>query len=256
MRTGRRDLLILGGIIAAVYGLRALPWGRVFGPAPEYTPVEGLAPFRALKGTAALSTPEPALLGLGQADGDLAARQRRAEDVKKDPCTALFGFRPAADVVPMAYFGDVRCVACRGLERDLEKLLSDAQGRGVQLVQHELPIFGQASEFAARASIAAARQGKRAELRQRFVRRPILPDESALRAIAAELDLNADQLLRDMASDETTQALNRSRALADIFGFVGTPALVVGRTTILGAVSPQVLGQVIREERALGPVSC
>lgn len=255
MRSGRRDLLILGGIVAGIYGLRALPWGRVFGPAPEYAAIDGLAPFRVLKASAPLSMPEPALIGLDQNSTDLARRRDRAEAVRADPCGALFGMPDAAEVVPIAYFGDVRCVACRALERDLETVLA-AEGPRLRLVQHELPIFGAASEYAARASVAAAAQGQRAGLRQRFVRRPIVPEEAALRAMSAELGIDADRLLQDMASPVVQDALDRSRALADVFGFAGTPAMVVGRTAILGAVPVGVLEQVIRDERTLGPLRC
>lgn len=255
MRSGRRDLLIIGGIVAGIYGLRALPWGQLVGSAPGYAEIDGLAPFRMLKASAPLSVPEPALIGLDQNSTELARRRDRAEAVRTDLCGALFGMPGAADEVPIAYFGDVRCVACRGLERDLEAILSTKDAR-LRLVQHELPIFGAASEFAARASVAAAAQGQRAGLRQRLVRRPIVPEEAALRAISAELGIDADRLLQDMASPAVQDALDRTRALADVFGFAGTPAMVVGRTAILGAVPAGVLERVIRDEQALGPLSC
>ncbi len=85
--------------------------------------------------------------------------------------------RRDAGVVPIAYFSEFRCPYCRALERDLDTLLAEFPA-SFRLVQHELPIFGPPSELAARASVAAARQGKQQELRRRFMRTPLVAEEA------------------------------------------------------------------------------
>ncbi len=103
---------------------------------------------------------------------------------------------------------------------DLERMLEEDPAT-FRLIQHELPIFGPTSELAARASVAASRQGKQQELRRRFMRTPLVADDASIMRIAADLGLDHDQLLRDMASSEVQAELDRTRALADIFGLWG-----------------------------------
>ncbi len=118
------------------------------------------------------------------------------------------------------------------------------------LVQHELPIFGPPSELAARASVAAARQGKQQELRRRFMRTPMVAEEPSVRRVAETLDLDVEQLLIDMSSAGVQAELDRTRALADLFGFIGTPGLVIGRTVLTGAVPLSLLREIAQEEKA------
>ena len=131
----------------------------------------------------------------------------------------------------------------------LKRLLAEDPA-AFRLVQHELPIFGPPSELAARASVAAARQGKQQELRRRFMRTPMVAEEASVRRVAETLDLDVERLLIDMSSAGVQAELDRTRALADLFGFIGTPGLVIGRTVLSGAVPLSLLRQIAEEEKA------
>jgi predicted DsbA family dithiol-disulfide isomerase len=254
-RISRRALLTIGGAAAVVAGLRALPWDRLF-PAPlTYRAIEGRPPFRELAITGRLSSAGDPLFGLRLPDNGQAEKQTYAAQVGADLCGALFGGWPDDGVLPIAYFADVKCPVCRVLEKDLDALLS-VSGGSLRLIQHELPVFGPSSELAARASVAAAFQGKQQALRARLMRSALVPDPTYLVNVAADLGIDGDQLLRDMESEEVRVALGRSRALAGIFGFIGTPGLVIGRTAILGGVPRSVLERVIAEEPALPVPDC
>ncbi|MBN8633567.1 MAG: hypothetical protein J0L76_22245, partial [Rhodobacterales bacterium] len=169
----RRDLLVFGGIVALIYGLRALPWDRLPGRGPRYADIADLPPFRRLEGSGQTSGATPAFVGLDPPSEDADQRRARADVVRVDPCPALFGTHVTPGVVPIAYFSEFRCPYCRALERDLDTLLVEFPA-SFRFVQHELPIFGPPSELAARASVAAARQGKQQELRRRFMRTPLV----------------------------------------------------------------------------------
>lgn len=255
MTIRRRDVALLGGIVALIYGLRALPWAQVFGDAPAFAEIKGLHPFRRLATQGAASAPDFALLGLETPSEDGFIRRARAEAVKANLCLALFGPDLPVGVVPIAYFSEFRCPYCRALERDLERMLEEDPAT-FRLIQHELPIFGPTSELAARASVAASRQGKQQELRRRFMRTPLVADDASIMRIAADLGLDHDQLLRDMASSEVQAELDRTRALADIFGFVGTPGLVIGRTVLNGAIPYAVLRQIAEDEKSAAGTLC
>jgi len=245
----RRDLFGVGVIIAVIYGLRALPWDRLGGRGLSYVDVEGVPPFRRLELAAQTSTANIALVGLDGPLPDAGARRARMETLRTDPCPALFGSSASKSEVPIAYFSEFRCPFCRALERDLESLLAEGP-TAFRLVQHELPIFGPPSELAARASVAAARQGKQQELRRRFMRTPMVAEEASVRRVAETLDLDVEQLLIDMSSAGVQAELDRTRALADLFGFIGTPGLVIGRTVLSGAVPLSLLRQIAEEEKA------
>lgn len=157
--------------------------------------------------------------------------------------------------MPIAYFSEFRCPYCRALEQDLDTLVADYP-TSFRLVQHELPIFGPASELAARASVAAARQGKQQELRRRFMRTPLVAEEASVLRVATTISLDVDQLARDMASPEVQADLDRTRALADVFGFVGTPGLVIGRTVLNGAIPYTLLRRIADDERSMPTAVC
>lgn len=247
MTVRRRDLLIAGGVVAAIYGLRALPWDRLPGGGPRFTDIEDLPPFRRLEGGGLTSVGTAVLAGIEPASNQAAQRRARADAMRADPCTALFGPDVPSGMVPIAYFSEFLCPYCRALERDLDTLEAEFPGT-FKLVQHELPIFGPPSELAARASVAAARQGRQQELRRRFMRVPLVAEDETVLRVAANIGLDTDRLARDMASPEVQAELDATRALADVFGFFGTPGLVVGRTVLNGAIPYPLLRRIAADE--------
>lgn len=247
--------MILGGIVGAVYGLRAVPWDRFPGRGLTYVDIQGLPPFRTVDTGGQKSTGSAALIGLDTSVENLEARRARAVAITANLCGALFGADVPPEQVPIAYFSEFLCQYCRALERDLDAILA-ANPDTLRLVQHELPIFGPPSELAARASVAAARQGLQQPLRQRFMRTSLVADEGSVLAVAAAAGLDTVRLARDMTSTEVQAELDRTRALADVFGFFGTPGLVIGRTVLTGAVPASLLRRIIADERLLAPLVC
>lgn len=219
----------------------------------EYRDLPGLEPFRELVSSGSLSAASVALAGLADDRAgrptDLAGRVTR---VRSDLCRALFGPSTEGGNVPAAYFSDFNCPNCRVLERELASVV---ESDGLQLVWHELPILGAASVSAAQAVLAAERQGQREAMRARLLRAGLVTDEPYIRAVAEDLGLDPDLLMKDMESLEVHDMLLTSRALAEVFGFIGTPALVVGRTVIIGSVPAGTIRQVVEDEQEFqGPV--
>lgn len=255
MTVKRRDLFIVGGIVALIYGLRALPWEKLPGGGPRYSDITDVPPFRRLEGAGPTSSPAIALIGLDGKSGDAEMRRARADAVRANLCPALFGSDGPRGVVPIAYFSEFRCPYCRALEQDLDTLFAEYPA-SFRLVQHELPIFGPPSELAARASVAAARQGKQQELRRRFMRTPLVAEQASILRVATAIGLDVDRLSRDMSSPDVQADLDRTRALADVFGFVGTPGLVVGRTVLNGAIPYELLRRIAQDEASMTNPVC
>lgn len=230
----RAVLAVLGAGAAAILVPPTIR--RLRAPPLAYAPLPGLPGFRKLSGGAA-SGGDPLLIGVE--DGPPTASP-------KDICAHLFdGDRPDGHV-PIAYFSDARCAYCRVLSPLLHEI---AETESVAITWHDLPLLGETSRQSARATVAARRQGAYRAFHDRLMGTPFVPNEAYLRNIAADAGIDADRLLRDMRSDAVTADLGRSARIAQAFGFYGTPALVVGRTAILGTVPGHRLRHLIKVER-------
>lgn len=235
-------LLIGAGTAIGLAAFADLP--RPWEASLPLAPLERPQGFRYLSAGATSGTFDP-LAGLTRTGG--------AEPVD-DLCAALFGpSGTAPGVVPVAAFSDYNCPYCRVLSKRLIALEDEG---AIGLRWHELPLLGPASEQAARGALAAARQGRHAELHERLMGTPFLPTTSYLRAVSESLGIDADRLIADMKGSAVAARLDRSRNLARLFGVVGTPAIVVGRTLVQGEVGDRTLRRLIELERAEGPVRC
>ena len=246
----RRRAVLAGGVLLAAAWTRGVPYLATLGGTDlTFMDLPDLPPFRMLMSDGAISggmNGSAVLSGLpGVAPGDPALWILQ-QQVREDPWAALYGAEPEPGV-PVAVFSDVRCPSCRVMETRLSEVVAAAPA-AVRVVRHELPIFGAASVTAARALVAAAAQDEAQDLRDRLMRTPAVTDLVYVLRVAAQAGLDPDRLRRDMASERVTAVLAHSRAVADVFGFIGTPAFGVGRTVFMGAVSTGVLRSLVSAE--------
>lgn len=233
----RRGLLLFALAAGGVWGggavLRRYREARLsFVPDPQ---VPG---FRRIEGgEVSLGAGSP-LIGLGGSGAE--------EVIPPDDaiCGWLFPSRTGA-AVAVAYFWDFACPFCRPMTRDLQAL--EAEGV-IDLNWHHTPVFGPASEQVARLILAAENQGAGKAMRERVARGRLRPGADALAEIAQRRDVDPVRLADDMDSERVSSALARSRGLARMFALPGTPALVVGRTVVVGLVPPTRLRALLKEE--------
>ncbi len=242
--SGRRRLLIgMGGLAALYAASRALPrlWPQSF----DFTPVPGVAGFRRIQGGQVSGGFDP-FAGIGSAPDP--ALDTLTEALRRDPRPALFdGTAPRPGLVPIASFSDYYCPYCRIQTQELARLEREPGGT-VQVFWHELPLLGEASQLAARAALAAKRQGAYPAFHQAMMRTRFQATPDYLTALAGRIGIDGPRLIADMDSPEITAALRNSAALARIFGFYGTPAMVVGRTAVQGRLAPDLLRRLIAAE--------
>lgn len=172
----------------------------------------------------------------------IAARRAALFDNPED---AVRG-NPRGDVSIVEFF-DVRCPYCKRLHEDMAELLN--RDRNVRVVMKEIPILGPASVAAARALLAAQRQGKYAQLHDVLMRSRGEPTEAMIRAEAQRLGLDVPRLLREMQDPAIQRRLDANLALARSLQIEGTPALVIGDALIPGAVPLAQLERLVAEER-------
>ena len=130
------------------------------------------------------------------------------------------------------------------VERVLQK---DAK---VRLVLKEFPILGPPSVLAARAALAARAQGKYLEIHKILMTEGGSFSEEDILKAAASAGLDAERLKKDMASPEVEKILQKNHALASALNIRGTPAFIVGKRLIPGALEEADLASLVQETRA------
>jgi protein-disulfide isomerase len=112
-----------------------------------------------------------------------------------------------------------------------------------------MPILGEESGLAARAALAARRQGKYAEAHDRLMAEsgPLTP--ASVVAALSGIGLDAERLRADMNAPEVAALIARELALAQALGIHGTPAFVVGGELVVGAVDLGTLRDLISQAR-------
>ena len=153
---------------------------------------------------------------------------------------------PKGDVSIVVFF-DYNCGYCKKTLPELKTLLSN--DAAVRIVYKKLPVLGLPSQIAAKAALAARRQGKYSEFHDALLLSDGTSDET-IKSISDKLGLNYAALMKDMDDPKIDQALERNQRLATALGINGTPAYLIGERFIPGAIDSASLAKVISEERA------
>ena len=188
---------------------------------------------------------------------ELVARDRmrraifaRKDELFKDP-TSPVGGNPNGDVTVVEFF-DYQCGYCKVVFPRIEKLLIDDSN--LRFVFKEMPILGPNSVFAARAALAARKQGEKQYVafhKAMMASRGSLNKASVLR-FATGAGLDVERLKGDMEDDNINDMIRRNLKLADALSINGTPAFVIGDTIVRGAVDLQVLKSLVERARNTG----
>ena len=243
----QRRLFMLGGLVAVAAGWKLVPraYDR-FSSAFDFTELESPVGFRALKRSETSSVLD-VFVGLDNEEPrDISAF---VDAARQDLPQFMYTARTAAGRVQLAYFSDFYCPYCRILSGQVMDIAKDTE---IDVSWHETPIFGPHSVLAAKSAIAAGNQGAYEAYHRRLNRTPVQATIPFLLQIADRLGLDQTRFKSDMMSAATQTKLDRAAALSSIFGFIGTPSMVVGRTVVQGKISPTNLRQLIAREAADG----
>jgi protein-disulfide isomerase len=168
-----------------------------------------------------------------------AQKQARAQAVKglkpqlmNAPASPVLG-NPNGDVTVVEFL-DYRCPYCKAMHQPIADMIA-ADGN-VRVVIKEFPILGDDSLFAARAALAAGKQGKYAEMHSALMTFKGKLSAQDVENAAGQLGLDVVRLKDDMAAPDVDQELQQNYNLAESLGINGTPAFVIGDTLIPGAI--------------------
>ena len=154
---------------------------------------------------------------------------------------------PSDATITIYEFSDYNCGYCKRIFTDLQAVL--AQQADVKLVVKEFPILAETSVLAAKAAIAAQRQGKFEQFHVALMTWRGRIDADAIEAAGRKAGLDSTRLRADMQDDLTAAIINRTRAAATALEIRGTPALVIGETVIPGVISKNEILDLINQTR-------
>jgi len=153
------------------------------------------------------------------------------------------------DVTVVEYF-DYDCPVCRHLEPELRKLV--ANDPKIRVVRKDWPVFGDASEYAAYCSFAAAREGKYEAAHDALIlSHQDLDSKEDVRRVLMAAGFDVRRLDVDIQSHakEYSDVLARNRRETAALGLQGTPGLIVGTQLVLGGVDYPGLKRLVAQAR-------
>jgi protein-disulfide isomerase len=182
----------------------------------------------------------------GEAAAAKAALAERADDLFHDKESPVGG-NAQGDVTLVEFF-DYNCPYCRQVAPIMEQAVADDPQ--LRIVYKEFPILGPDSMFAARAALAADRQGKYGEFHKALYAVKTRVTEAVVLKVAAEIGLDAARLKSDMQQPEIEGSIGRNAELAQTLKITGTPGFVVGDQIFPGATDLETMKKLIERARA------
>ncbi|MFN1128906.1 DsbA family protein [Lelliottia nimipressuralis] len=160
-----------------------------------------------------------------------------------DPDTPAMGAeKPRLTLVS---FTDYNCPYCKQFDPELEKIVHKFPD--VKLVVKLLPFRSESSAHSARIALTAWRQQPQQywALHQRLMSKKGYHDEASI--LAAQQKTGTGAIKADEKSGETLQM---NLILAQVLGVQGTPATLVGKTLVPGAIPYDDLEALVKQELA------
>lgn len=184
------------------------------------------------------------------------AKELRQQQVLESRSAALYEDPDAPAVgnldgdVTIVEFFDYRCPYCRKVADTLRETI-ESDGK-IRLVMKEFPILGEQSFRAARAALAAVKQGKYEAFHFALMTKSGDMSMPHIRKIARDIGLDVDQLETDMEAADIEAMLRRNHELARSLDITGTPAFVIGDTVVPGAIDAKTFERLIAKARSQG----
>jgi protein-disulfide isomerase len=169
----------------------------------------------------------------------------RRSEIFDDPATPVGG-NPQGDVTIVEFF-DYRCPYCKEVLPSLQSLLKE--DHKLRFVYKEFPVLGPVSVVAARAALAAQRQGKYEAFHAAMMATKGQITDDTVYKVAASVGLDVDRLKQDMGSADIQQELKANLALAEALNIRGTPGFIIGDKIVPGALDLNALKNMIAEAR-------
>ena len=152
--------------------------------------------------------------------------------------------------VTVVEFMDYNCGWCRKSVKEMQAIVGT--DKNVRVIMKEFPIFGEGSEYAARAAMASVKQGKYWQFHQALFATEGKVTPQSTDATAKSIGIDLTKMKADMKSPEIEATLAKNQQLASALLITGTPAFIVDGTLFPGYEQKDVLMAAIAGVRANG----
>ncbi|WGS21083.1 MULTISPECIES: DsbA family protein [unclassified Bradyrhizobium] len=160
-----------------------------------------------------------------------AALKAHASEVFQDPDSPIGG-NPNGDVTLVEFF-DYNCPYCKMMAPLMEKA-AEADPK-LRIVYKEFPILGEGSVYAAKAALAANKQGKYEALHRALYQVRGAVAEAKVLEVARAVGLDVERLKADMQDKAIESMLDKNVKLGEALHITGTPGFVAGEQVSTGA---------------------
>lgn len=167
--------------------------------------------------------------------------------LERDPNAPVLG-NPRGDITLTEFF-DYNCPFCKKIMPKMQQLIS--ADPGLRVVFREWPVFGEGSDFAARAALAALAQGKYWQMHSGLMQMRDRAAEPSVMRVVRKLGLDEAKLRADMQSDRVSSHIATSFELADHMSLAGTPTLIAGDDAVFGDQSLDDIQALIAKARKM-----
>lgn len=170
----------------------------------------------------------------------------RGDDIFRDKQSPVGG--NAEGNVTLVEFFDYNCPYCRLMAPIMDQAVADDPQ--LKIVYKEFPILGPDSLFAAKAALAADKQGKYAAFHKALYGARTRVTEAAVLKVAGEVGLDVERMKTDMQQPDIQALIDRNAELAQALRITGTPGFVAGDQIFPGATDLATLKKLIEQARA------
>ena len=141
-------------------------------------------------------------------------------------------------------FFDYNCGYCKRSFPELMELISD--NKDIKVILKELPVLGESSILASKASIASLKQDKYFVMHQELINFSGQITINDIINISKKVGINYEQLKTDMNKEETILLIKENYRLADLIGVRGTPAFIINKELIPGAIGKEDMIEILK----------
>ena len=171
-----------------------------------------------------------------------------AKDLFHDDIDAVVG-NPKGDITVIEFM-DYNCGWCRKSIKEMQALVGS--DKNVRVVMKEFPIFGEGSEYAARAALASVKQGKYWPFHQALFATEGKVTAEVVDEVASKQGLDLARLKADMKDPAIAANIAKTTQLAESLQLTGTPGFIVDTKVFPGYVPQDALNMAIAAARANG----
>ena len=155
-------------------------------------------------------------------------------------------FQKNADITIFEFF-DYNCGYCKSVVKTIMETISE--DKKINFVFVEFPILSQQSYTAALAALASQKQNLYNKFHLSLMNIKGAVDDKKIFKTAKEIGLDLEQLKIDMNSSEISTQLKKNREIAKLLSLNGTPAFIIGDVIYPGALTKQILKDIIKKVR-------